>query len=111
MNIQISDYIFLHTSKSRSAFVAIEWDGNTPFLLPPAVDILIYDDGKISKHINMAEVLAKAEKLFHPIDGYGVIKILDSKNTKKLKKILLKERFAPLNVDVEKLTLDKILDV
>ncbi len=109
--IQVSDYIFLHTAKSRSAFVAIQWDGDTAFLLPPAVDILIYDDGKISKHINMAEVLSKAEKLFRPIDGYGVIKICDAKNTKKLKKILLKERFAPLNVDVEILSLDKILDV
>ena len=69
------------------------------------------NDKHLPQHINMAEVLAKAEKLFHPIDGYGVIKICDSKNTKKLKKILLKERFAPLNVDVEKLTLDKILDV
>jgi hypothetical protein len=86
-------------------------DGDSAFLLPPAVDILIYDHGKISKHINMAEVLSKAEKLFRPIDGYGVIKICDSKNTKKLKNILLKERFSPLNVDVEILSLDKILDV
>ena len=72
---------------------------------------LFLDDGKVSKYIPMAEVLQKAEKLFHPIDGYGIIQMMDIKNTKKLHKILTKDRFAPLTAELKKLSMDKILDI
>ncbi len=109
--VVISNYFFLHAQRSRTAFVAISWDGYSPFILPPAVDILFLDDGKVSKYIPMAEVLQKAEKLFHPIDGYGIIQMMDIKNTKKLHKILTKDRFAPLTAELKKLSMDKILDI
>lgn len=107
----ISNYFFLHTERSRTAFVAISWDGYTPFILPPAVDILYLDDGKFTKYIPMSEVLQKAERLFKPIDGYGIIQMMDIKNTKKFHKILTKDRFAPLTAELKALSLDKILDI
>ena len=109
--VVISNYFFLHAERSRTAFVAISWDGYSPFILPPAVDILYLDDGKFTKYIPMSEVLARAEKLFKPIDGYGVIQIMDAKNVKKFHKILTKDKFAPLTVELKSLSLEKILDI
>ncbi len=109
--VVISNYFFLHTERSRTAFVAISWDGYSPFILPPAVDILLLDDGKYTKYIPMSEVLTKAEKLFKPIDGYGIIQMMDIKNTKKLHKILTKDKFATLTVELKPLSLEKILDI
>ena len=55
--------------------------------------------------------MSKAEKLFKPIDRYGVIQMVDSKNTKKLHKILTKDKFAPLTTELKLLSIDKILDI
>ena len=59
----------------------------------------------------MAEVMAKAEKMFTPIDGYGDIRLLEPKFVKKLHKILVKERFTPLSTPLNYLSMDRILDV
>ena len=59
----------------------------------------------------MAEILQKADKLFKPIDGYGVIQMMDIKNTKKFHKILTKDKFAPLTAELKTLSMDKILDI
>ena len=59
----------------------------------------------------MQAVLEKAEKMFRTIDGYGDIKLLDAKLIKKFHKILVKERFAPLNAQLSYLSLEKILDI
>ncbi len=109
--VQISDYIFLHTEKSRSAFVAIAWDGEKQFILPPAVDLLMLDDGKVNRYISMSEIMMKAEKMFKPIDGYGSIQILDSKCIKKLHKLLVKERFSPPYVELKQTELENIKDI
>ena len=109
--VQISDYIFLHTDKSRSAFVAIKWDGEKQFILPPAVDLLMLDDGKVNRYISMSEIMMKAEKMFKPIDGYGSIQILDSRSIKKLHKLLVKERFSPPYVELKVMPLENIKDI
>ena len=109
--VTISNYFFLHAERSWTAFVVISYDGCTPFILPPAVDILFLDDGKNRKYIPMSEILQKTEKLFRPIDGYGVIQMLDIKNTKKLHKVLTKDKFAPLTAELKILSMDKILDI
>ncbi len=110
-NIKVSDYIFLTTEKSRTTYIAIEWDGESQIVLPPAVDILYLNDGKVSKYIAMNEIFAKTEKYFIPIDGYGNIMLLEEKAVKKLHKLLLKERFAPLHEEIIPFEMEKILDV
>ena len=112
--VVISNYIFYHTEKSRTAFVAIKWDGHSPFILPPSVDILYLDDGKVSKYVSMTEIFARAEGLFKPIDGYSgpqSIKRIDAKNTKKLYKIITKDNLSRLNTMLHLLSMDKILDI
>lgn len=110
-SIKVSDYIFLSTSKSRTTYIAIEWDGVSQIVLPPAVDILYLNDGKNSKYIALNEIFSKTEKYFIPIDGYGNISLLDEKSVKKLHKLLVKERFAPLHEEITPFDMDKILDV
>ncbi len=109
--VQVSDYVYLHTEKSRSAFIAIRWDGEKQFILPPAVDLLMLDDGKVNRYISMSEIMMKAEKMFKPIDGYGSIQIVDQRCIKKLHKLLVKERFSPPYVELKQITLDKIKDI
>ena len=109
--ILVTNYSFLHAEKSRSAYVCITWNGDKQFILPPAVDIMCYDDGKMKRYLPMAEIMMKVEKMFKPIDGYGDILLLDSKSIKKLNKVLSKDRFAPLHVQLEELSIDKILDI
>ena len=109
--IQISDYFFLRTEKSRTAFICMKWDGNTPFILPPGVDIFYYEDNKYSKYIALAELVGISEKLFKSIDGYGTLRLIDSINVGKLKKIITKTKFAPLTVELKAIKLTHILDV
>ena len=80
-------------------------------ILPKDCDILYLNDGKTSKYIAMNEIFAKTEKLFIPIDGYGNIMLLEEKAIKKLHKLLLKERFAPLHEEIIPFGMEKILDV
>ena len=109
--IIVTNYMFLHAEKSRSAYVGIKWNGDKQFILPPAVDIMYFDDGKVTRYLPMAEIMMRVDKMFRPIDGYGDIQILDAKFIKKLHKILAKDRFAPLHVQLEPLSMDKILDI
>ena len=109
--VSVSKYTFYKAEKSRTAFIAIKWDGYSAFVLPPAVDILVLEDSKTVKFVAISELMLKAKKLFTIIDGYGDISILDNANTKKLYKILTKEKFAPLSVKLEELTLNNILDI
>lgn len=109
--IQISDYFFLRTDKSRTAFICMKWDGTSPFILPPGVDIFYYEDNKTDKYIALAELTARAEKLFKSIDGYGSLKMVDGKCVGKLRKIITKTKFAPLTVELKEIKLNQILDV
>lgn len=109
--LQVSNYLFLHAIKSRSVFVAIKWDGEKPFILPPSVDVLIYDNGKTERYLPMIEVLSKAGKLFQVLDNYGSLQILEGKYVSKLVKILNKEKFAPSKSELQFVQLEKILDV
>ncbi len=110
-HVVVSNYIFLKTEKSRTAYVAIEWDGDSEFIVPPSVEIIKLDDGKVSRYIPMNEVYAKADKMFRAIDGFGAIKIVDTKYTKKLHKILTKENFPSPNTSFSRITLEQILDI
>ncbi|MCR5113676.1 MAG: hypothetical protein K6A63_07050 [Acholeplasmatales bacterium] len=109
--LQVSNYYFLHAVKSRSAFVAIKWNGDKPFILPPAVDVLIYDDGRSERYLPMVEVLNKAGKYFSVLDNYGSLQILESKYVSKFAKVLNKEKFAPSKAELLFVPLDKLLDV
>lgn len=109
--IQISDYFFMRTDKSRTAFVCISWDGYSPFLIPPGVDILYFNEPKNKKYIAMTELEAKADKYFKTIDGYGNLRMVDVKSVSKLRKILVKSKFAPLTVELKEIKLKDILDV
>lgn len=107
----VPEYQFLTSYRSRIAYVSISWDGSSSFVYPPAVDILYYDDGKQKIFIPISELMTKADKLFKPIDGYGFIRILDGKNVSKLKKIISKTKFSPLNTELKVIDIDNILDV
>ncbi len=109
--IQLSDYFFMRTDKSRSAFVCMAWDGENSFIIPPGIDILYYSDSKVKKYIAMQELSTKANKYFKIIDGYSNIKIVDDKVVGKLKKIILKSKFAPLTVELKEIKLKDILDM
>ncbi len=109
--VQISDYFFMRTDKSRTAFVCMSWDGDTPFIIPPGIDIFYFNDPKYRKYIAMDELVLKAEKLFKTIDGYGSIRMVDAKSMGKLKKIIQKTKFAPLTVELREIYLNEILDI
>ena len=109
--INVTNYIFLRTESSRSAYVAIKWDGKQSFILPPCVDLLMVDDGKGVKKYPMLEILKHTDKLFKPIDGYGDIMLLEAKYVKKFLKIITKEKYPPLAHEVKPTMLEQILDV
>ena len=110
-NVVVSNYLFLKTEKSRTAYVAIEWNGEDQFIVPPAVEIIKLDDGKVSNYYPIDQVFAKADKMFRSIDGFGAIKIVESKYIKKLHKILIKEHFPAPKTTFSILSLEQILDV
>ena len=101
----------MRTDKSRTAFVCISWDGYSPFIIPPGVDILYFNEPKNKKYIAMTELEAKADKFFKTIDGYGNLRMVDIKSVPKLRKILVKSKFAPLTVELKEIKLKDILDV
>lgn len=109
--VQISDYFFMRSDKSRTAFVCMSWDGNDPFIIPPGIDILFFNDPKNPKYISMQELAIRADKLMKMIDGYGNIRMVDMKSIGKLRKIIVKSKFAPLTVELKEIKLSNILDI
>lgn len=109
--INIPNYFFMRTDKSRTAFVCMSWDGMTPFIIPPGIDILYYDDTKFKKYIAMTELCLKGEKYMKIIDGYSNIKMVDIKSVSKLKKLIMKTKFAPLTVELKEIHIADILDI
>ncbi len=109
--INIPNYFFMRTDKSRTAFVCMSWDGTTPFIIPPGIDILYYDDTKYKKYIAMTELVLKGEKYMKIIDGYSNIKMVDIKSVNKLKKLIMKTKFAPLTVELKEIHIADILDI
>ncbi len=109
--IKISDYFFMRTDRLRTAFACVKWDGYSSFIIPPSVDILLFDDPKYRKYIKMSELVGKCEKLLKTIDGYGNLKIVDIKAAAKLRKILIKTNFAPLTAELKEIKLSEILDI
>ncbi|MDE5565414.1 MAG: hypothetical protein K2I77_00340, partial [Anaeroplasmataceae bacterium] len=109
--IHIPNYFFMRADKSRTAFVCMAWDGVTPFIIPPGVDILYFNDPKYKKYIAMNELLAKTEKFMKVIDGYSNIRMVDLKSASKLRKIITKTKFAPLTVELKEINLNDILDI
>ena len=59
----------------------------------------------------MDELSSKADKFLKPIDGYGSIKMVDGKSVNKVKKIITKNKFAPLTVELKEINLNEILDI
>ncbi|MDE6945836.1 MAG: hypothetical protein K2P14_01495 [Anaeroplasmataceae bacterium] len=109
--VQISDYFFMRTDKSRIAYVCMSWDGNAPFIIPPGIDVLYFSDPKNPKYVAMSELVIKADKLLKTIDGYGTIRMVDIKSVGKLKKIISKTKFAPLTAELREVKLTEILDI
>lgn len=109
--IEISNYFFMRTDKSRTAFVCMTWDGYSSAIIPPGIDIFYFNDGKNQKYIAMTELSVKADKLLKTIDGYGNLKMIDIKSVPKLRKLLIKAKFAPLTVELKEIRLKDILDI
>jgi hypothetical protein len=107
----VPEYTFLHAARSRACYVTISWDGYSQLVLPPAVDIFYFNDGKDQRFIPLNELISKTDKLFSPLDEFGYIRILDNKNVKKLKRFINKSKFSPLNAELKAISIDKILDV
>lgn len=107
----VPEYDFLYTARSRACYVTISWDGYSQLVLPPAVDIFYYNDGKDQRFIPFTELISKTDKLFSPLDEFGYIRILDNKNVKKLKRFINKNKFSPLNAELKTTSIDNILDV
>lgn len=109
--VKIPNYFFMRTDKSRTAFVCMSWNGTTPFIIPPGVDILYFDDPKYRKYIAMSELSIKADKMMKVIDGYSNIRMVDVKTVNKFRKMIVKTKFAPLTVELKEIELNNILDI
>ena len=77
----------MRTDKSRTAFVCISWDGYSPFLIPPGVDILYFKGCLKTK--NPLEVYNDRYDYISILDGDLHYRQLIQKEFDLLKEVLL----------------------
>lgn len=111
-NFHALNYRFYKKPGSRSAFVAVEWDGNGPFIMPSNASLFIYKDENETKVIAFKELFSKIGKYLNMIDTsiYGIYES-NPKEIKKIKKILTKSKFTKLQVELLEVKLESILDL
>lgn len=110
-NIYPLEYLFYRQKGLRQAYVSVKWDGITPCILPPCIDILTIYEAKQVRLIQYKEFQAKVSKFLRPVASniYG-LNYITSKDMKKVHKILMKSKFSVLKVQLEDISINKILD-
>lgn len=111
-NFHALNYRFYKKPGSRTAFVAVEWDGNGAFIMPSNASLFIYKDENETKVIAFKELFSKIGKYLNMIDTsiYGIYES-NPKEIKKIKKILTKSKFTKLQVELLEVKLESILDL
>lgn len=106
------EYLFYGQKGMRQAFVSVKWDGLTPFVMPPCVDVLTIYENKIAKIISYKEFETKVQKYLKPVESnmLGLVYVTP-RDMKKVRKIIIKGKFSPLTSELNEINLDKILDV
>ena len=109
--INAPSYMFLF-DKFDVVRTAIKWKEGTDTIIPPAVDYIYYSCNNLETHIYAySEVYEAIEKYLIDLPGFQKgTKITDSKENKKIKKLMKKSKFREVNMDFVNLRLSQLVD-
>lgn len=106
------EYLFYGQKGMRQAFISVKWNGVSPFVMPPNVDIITIYENKTVRMIPYKEFESKVSKYLKPVPSniFGM-SVATPKTIKKIHSILLKTKFSVLTADLLEIDFNKILDI
>lgn len=111
LDIYVPNYFVTVDEQDRVHFT-IEWKENTLTLFPPHIDYVYYRSGFDNKILPYDEVMAKIEKFTQAVPGFlQNTKVIESKNSKKVFKILKKSKFTAITTSLIRIDLEQVIDV
>lgn len=109
--VNAPSYMFL-LDKFDVVRTAIKWKEGTNTIFPPCVDYIYYESTNFETHVYLySEVYEVIEKFLLDLPGFQKgTKIVDIKETKKIKKAMKKFKFREVNMDFETIQLTELID-
>lgn len=108
----VLNYCFLRENETRKVYVGMDLDLSRPFILPPCVQLVRFqNEGEVSV-ISAAEFKKKIQKFMGLVDArlYDVY-MVEEKYFKKVKKIILKTKFDKVKVELKEVPFTLVLDL
>ncbi len=109
---QILDYVFLKEPESRKAYVAVDLDLSKPFIIPPCAQLVRLNNGEKNIIISFQDLKKKIGKYLSMVDARifdGLM--VEEKQFKKVKKIILKTKFDETKVVLNEVPFSQVLDL
>ncbi len=111
-NAEPVEFEFYRKAGSRNTYVAAIWDSLNPFIIPQDTQLFIYDDGIIRKVMKFQDIQESFNKYFDILDsGLFTIYMLEPSAVKKVRKAIVKGKYAEAQLPLKSVELKNILDI
>lgn len=109
--VVVPAYMFL-LDRLDGVRTAIKWKEGTKTIFPPDLDYIFYEQSNLETHIYVySEVYQEIEKFVVDLPGFQRgTKIIDSKEIKKIKKVMKKAKFREINMEFKNIKLEELVD-
>ena len=102
---------FIKSLNTGHIYCAVDLVDDKLFVFPPRCEIVFYQHDNHIKAVYFDELMSVLEKFCHDLPGFiHNTKVLDKAGMKRLKKIMLKTKFSPINETFSNVELETIID-
>ena len=102
---------FIKSLNTGHIYCAVDLVDDKLFVFPPRCEIVFYQHDNHLKAVYFDELMSVLEKFCHDLPGFiHNTKVLDKAGMKRLKKIMLKTKFSPINETFSNVELETIID-
>ena len=102
---------FIKSLNTGHIYCAVDLVDDKLFVFPPRCEIVFYQHENHVKAVYFDELMSVLEKFCHDLPGFiHNTKVLDKAGMKRLKKIMLKTKFSPINETFSNVELETIID-
>ena len=102
---------FIKSLNTGVIYCAVDLVDDKLFVFPPRCEIVFYRHDEQIKAVYFDELMSVLEKYCHDLPGFiHNTKVLDKAGMKRLKRIMLKTKFTPINETFSNVELETIID-
>ena len=102
---------FIKSQNTGHIYCAVDLVDDKLFVFPPRTELVFYRHDNQVKIVYFDELMSVLEKYCHDLPGFiHNTKVLDKAGLKRIKKIMLKTKFSPINETFSNVELETIID-